>query len=74
MKFGNLVEICLWPHLAVKRLTVSSLINDFITSVLPEKTVAKTTRRQMRRRGRAEKIELVFRCLICHSTFGQLGF
>ena len=22
MKFGNLVELCLWPHLAVKGLTV----------------------------------------------------
>jgi len=55
-------------------LTVSKLVNDFITSLLPEKTVAKTTPRQMRRRGRAEKIELVFRCSICHSTIGQLGF
>ena len=24
MKFGNLVEICLWPHLAVKGLTVET--------------------------------------------------
>ena len=33
MKFGNLVEICLWPHLAVKGLNKSQCMD----SSLPKK-------------------------------------
>ena len=28
MKFGNLVEICLWPHLAVKGLKLNKIESD----------------------------------------------
>ena len=41
MKFGNLVEICLWPHLAVKGLKVR-LWCDVIDSV-PIYDISKQT-------------------------------
>ena len=31
MKFGNLVEICLWPHLAVKGLSTKETSRRMLT-------------------------------------------